>query len=94
MMITKERDFVIYHLSKALEGALAEADGDEASSRRLHASTKLRLVTMSSGELLELAKLVAFPPRWPFEMAYVELMNQIEEIKLAKEWTEEIVGIP
>ena len=45
------RDFVKYHLHEVLRGAIAEANGDEALSHRLHAETKLRLMNMSDEEL-------------------------------------------
>ncbi len=45
------RDFVKYHLHEVLRGAIAEANGDEALSRRLHTETKLWLVNMSDEEL-------------------------------------------
>jgi PleD family two-component response regulator len=92
-MPDKVKDFVIYHLTESLVGALAEADGDEIASQRLHARAKLRLVTMSDMELQELAKLVAYPPNRRVETIYNELMGQIEEIKqMANEWTKEFVG--
>ena len=45
------RDFVKHHLREALRGGVAETNGDEASSRRLHTETKLRLINMSDEEL-------------------------------------------
>ena len=40
----------------------AEANGDEDLSRRLRVQIKLGLITMSGGELWELAKLTVDPP--------------------------------
>ena len=50
-----KQDFVKYHLREAVRGAVAEADGDENLSRRLHAETELRLLNLSDEELRELA---------------------------------------
>ena len=54
-----KQDFVKYRLREVLRGAIAEADGDEKLSLRLHAETKLRLINMSGEELWELAKVAA-----------------------------------
>ena len=75
------RDFVKYHLREALRGAIAEANGDESLSRRLHAETKLRLINMSDEELWELAKQTSSPPERPVELAYKRIKQEIEELK-------------
>ncbi len=79
------------HLSEVLDGAIAEADGNETLSRLLRARAKLRLVTMSDEELQELAKLLACPPQRPIEMVYQALKSAIAELKqTAKEWTKDL----
>jgi len=81
-----------YHLREALRGAVAEANGDEDLSRRLHAETKLRLIGMSDEELRELAKLVSSPPEWPVELVYKVIKQAIEEHRAtASEWINDLV---
>ncbi len=85
------QDFVKYHLLKASLGVFAEADGNEALSWRLHAQTKLRLISMSEEELWELAKLTAYPPEKPVELVYEECKRAIEKIKAtASEWMKDL----
>ncbi len=85
------QDFVKYHLVEASFGAIAEADGNEALSRRLHAQTKLRLITMSEEELWELAKITSYPPERPVELAYEDHKRAIEKIKAtASEWINDL----
>ena len=90
-MVNPSRDFIIRHLCEALVGAVAEADGNETLSRRLHAQAKLRLITMSDEELQELAKLIARPPERPVEMVYQGLKGKIKELKqTATEWMKDL----
>ena len=42
-----EYDFVVHYLREALQASIAESNGDEDFSRRLHAETKLRLMSIS-----------------------------------------------
>jgi CheY-like chemotaxis protein len=90
-MANQSRDFVIRYLREALVGAIAEADGNETLSRRLHARAKLRLITMSDEELQELVKLVACPPERPVEMVYQGLKDEIADLKqTAMEWMKDL----
>ncbi len=85
------QDFVKYHLVEVLLGAVAEAGGNEALSRRLHAWTKLRLISMSEEELRELAKLTACPPERPVELIYEEHKRAIEKNEAtASEWMNDL----
>ncbi len=85
------RDFVKYHLLKAVLSVLAEGDGNEVLSRRSHAQTKLRLITMSEEELWELAKITSCPPERPVELAYEDHKRAIEKIKAtASEWINDL----
>ncbi len=85
------KDSAEYHLLKASLGGIAEADGNEALSRRLYAQTKLRLISMSEEELWELAKLTAYPPEKPVELVYEECKRAIEKIKAtASEWMKDL----
>ena len=87
------QDFIKYHLHEAIYAAAAEADGDEDLSRQLHAGTKSRLISMTDDELWELAKLTAFPPKLPVELAYKRYKQKIEELKAtASEWMKDLVN--
>ena len=89
-----KRDFVKYHLREALRAAVAELDGDEELSRRLHAEAKLRLVRMSDEELWELAKLTSSPEK-PVESVYKVIKQAIEEHRAtASEWIPDLVKRP
>ncbi len=81
------QDFVKYHLYEVLLSGVADADGNEALSRRLRAQAKLRLINMSDEELWELARLTASPPERPVELAYQGHKRAIEKIRAtASEW--------
>lgn len=81
------QDFAKYHCGEALLGGVAEADGNDELSRRLRAKTKLRLISMSDEELLELAKLTSSPPEKPIELAYQNHKRAIEKLRATKsEW--------
>jgi PleD family two-component response regulator len=85
------RDFIEYHIEKALLGALAESVGNEDLSRRLNAQTKLRLITMSDEELLELARLTADSSDKTVKQVYKESKWWIEEHKAtANEWINDL----
>ena len=87
-------DFVKYHLSEALRAARAEQDGDEDLSRRLHAQTKLRLITMSEQELWELAGLASSPEK-PVESVYKVFKQAVEEHRAtASEWINDLAKRP
>lgn len=80
------QDFTQYHLVEALLGGVAEANGNDELSWRLHAKTRLRLVNMSNEELWELAKLMASPDR-PVQQVYNEYKRRIEELRATRsEW--------
>ncbi len=90
-----KQDFIKYHLIEALHGAVAEADGDEDLSRRLHAETKLRLMGMSDEELWELAKQTSCPPERPVELVYKGIKQAIEEhMTTACEWMNDLEPLP
>ncbi len=81
------QDFAQYHLAQALRGGVAEADGNDELARRLHAETKLRLMSMSDQELWELARLTSPSPEKPVELAYQNYKRAIEELRATKsEW--------
>ena len=86
-MVDQNRAFVIYHLCEALCAALAEADGKEALSRRLHLEVRLRLLSLSDEELWELSKITAIPPEKPVESAYEEHKREVMELRAtADKW--------
>lgn len=79
-------DFTRHHLVEALLGGVAEANGNDELSRRLHAKTRLRLVNMSDKELWELAKLMASPDI-PVQQVYNDYKRRIEELRATRsEW--------
>ncbi len=81
---------ISYHLLQALAASVAEIDGDEAQSRRLHAEVKLRLINMSDEELWELAK-IAKPPEQSIEASYRKFKQAIEEHRAtANEWMKDL----
>jgi len=81
------QDFVKYHLYETLLGGVAEADGNDALSRRLHAQARLRLISMSDEELCQLAKLTASPPERSVELTYQGYKREIKKIRAtASEW--------
>ncbi len=81
---------ISYHLLQALATSVAEIDGDEAQSRRLHAEVKLRLINMSDEELWELAK-IAKPPEQTIEASYRNFKQAIEEHRAtANEWMNDL----
>ena len=83
--------FVKYYLREALHGTTAEMDGDEDLSRRLHAETRLRLISMSDEELWELARLTSSPPERPAELAYEQIKQGVEECRAtASEWMNDL----
>ena len=85
------QDFVKYHLLEVVLGAVAEADGNEALSRRSHAETKLRLINMSEEESWELANQLASPPEKPVELVYKEHKRAIEELRAtSSEWMKDL----
>ena len=65
-----KRDSVEYHLRGAIFASIAESAGNENLSRRLRAEIKLRLISMSDGELWEPAKRTADPPVRPVELSF------------------------
>jgi hypothetical protein len=79
-----------YHLLQAIAASVAELNGDEAQSRRLHAEVKLRLVNMSDEVLWELAK-AAKPPEQTIEASYRKFKEAVEEHKAtASEWMKDL----
>ncbi len=85
------RDFVKYHLRMALLGSLAEANGDQVLSWRLHAEVRLQLISMSDEELWELAKITASYPERPVEQAYGDHKRKIEELRTTiSEWINDL----
>jgi len=83
-------DVVKYHILEALSTAVAELDGDENLSRRLHAETKMRLISMSEEEIWELA-MVTCPPYKTFEQVYVSFKEVIDELKVsASAWMKDL----
>lgn len=89
------RDFVRHHVVWALRAGVADADGDEDLSRRLHAQTRLRLISMSDEELWQLTKLISSPPERPVELVYEKFKQAIEEWKAtASEWVGDLVKMP
>ena len=85
------QDFVKYHLREALQASIAESNGDQDLSRRLHARVRLRLLNMSDEELWELAKQTSCPPERPVELAYKGIKQAIEEHRAtAGEWINDL----
>ena len=79
-----------YHLLQALAASVAELEGDEAQSRRLHAEVRLRLINMSDEELWELARVTA-PPEQTVESAYMKFKEAVEKHKAtASEWMKDL----
>lgn len=75
-----KQDFVKQHLRLALLGAIAEADGNEAVSRSMHADTQRRLISMSDEELWQLANLTTSPSKASVELAYDELKGRVKTL--------------
>ncbi len=83
----QEIDRVLHHVYAALRGGIAELDGDRKLAQRLNAETKLRLVTMSDGELVVLAKMLAPLLGKSVEAYYEEIKAVIESRRAqATEW--------
>ncbi|MFH0768360.1 MAG: hypothetical protein V1932_02175 [Chloroflexota bacterium] len=79
-----------YHLLQALAASMAELNGDEAQSRRLHAEVKLGLINMSNEERWELAR-VTKPPEQTIEASYKKFKEMVEEHKTtASEWMKDL----
>jgi hypothetical protein len=88
-MVNQNCAFAIYHMCEALSAALAEADGKEVLSRRLHAEVRLRLMSLSDAELWELAKMTAYPPEMPVELVYENHKREINELRTtAAKWVQ------
>ena len=82
---------IIHHILVALGAAVAKMEGDEDLSRRLHAETKLRLISMSDEEIWELAKLGSHPPERPVELVYEQIKQAVEEHRAtASEWMNDL----
>jgi len=83
-------NIIKYHLLQAIAASLAELEGDEAQSRRLHAEVRFRLINMSDEELWELAR-VAKPPEQTIEASYVKFKEAVEKHKAtAREWMKDL----
>ena len=82
---------IIHHILVALGAAVAEMEGDEDLSRRLHAETRLRLISMSDEEIWELAKPGSHPPERPVELVYKQIKQAVEEHRAtASEWMNDL----
>jgi len=78
------------HIVEALCGAVAEAEGDEELSQRLHAETKARLIQMSDEELWELAKRT--PHSSSPELVYKRYKQAREQLRAtATEWAADLL---
>ena len=85
------RDFAWYHLCEGLHAAVAESDGDEDLSRRVHAEAKLRLMSMTGEDLRELAKLASSFLDRPVEVSYQETKRAIAQHRVtASEWLNDL----
>jgi len=85
-----DASIIKYHLLQALAASIAEIEGDEAQSRRLHAEVRLRLINMSDEELWELAR-VAKPPEQTIEASYMKFKEAVEEHRAtASEWMKDL----
>jgi len=82
---------ILHHILVALGAAVAEMEGDEDLSQRLHTETRLRLLSMSDEELWELAKLGSHPPERPVELVYKQIKQAVEEHRAtASEWMDDL----
>jgi len=78
---------VMYHLLEAVAAGLAEAGDDEDLAERLHARTKLRLMTMSDEQILELASIIAIPQGKPVQHVFHEFKQATEACRATmREW--------
>jgi hypothetical protein len=86
-----EIDSVLRHVYEAIRVGIAELHRDRKLAQRLNAETKLRLVTMTDGELLLLAKMLAPPLGKSIEAYYKELSQVAEEHRrTAGDWIPEL----
>ncbi len=90
----KDTEFVRRHLLDSLHAAITEASGNGDEARRLRSQTKLRLMSMSEGEIWELAGMTADYPERPVEQVYGEIQEAIALHRTtAREWLPNISGV-
>ena len=83
-----------YHLQEALQGNIADAEGNVCLVRRLNAETKLRLMRMSDEELWKLAAITSCPSGQLIVETYMRYRQGIEKLKVtSNDWTRDLEHI-
>ncbi len=76
-----------HHLKEAIQGNIAEVEGNVYLARRISAETKFRLIHMSDEELWKLAAITSYPSGQSIVETYVFYRKGIEDLKVtSKEW--------
>ena len=83
-----------HHLQKAIQGNIAEAEGNVYLARRISAETKFRLIHMFDEELWRLAAITSYPSGQSIVETYIRYRRGIEELKATSgEWTKDLEHI-
>ena len=82
------------HLQEALQGNIAEAEGNIYLARRISAETKFRLINMSDEELWKLATITSCPSGQSIVETYIRYRQGIEELKVtSNDWMRDLEHI-
>ena len=80
-----------HHLREAIQGNIAEAEGDVYLARRISAETKFRLIHMSDEELWRLAAITSYPSGQSIVETYLRYRRGIEELKVtSNDWMRDL----
>ncbi len=83
-----------YHLQEALQGNIAEAEGNVYLARRISAETKFRLINMSDEGLWKLAAITSCPSGQLIVETYIRYRQGIEKLKVtSNDWMRDLEHI-
>ena len=83
-----------HHLREAIQGNIAEAEGNIYLARRINAETKFRLIHMSDEELWRLAAITSYPSGQSIVETYLRYRQGIEELRItSREWMRDLEHI-